>query len=90
MKKSSKAALLSGLIFPGIGHFFLREYLRGLSLIVLSLLALSVVVTRSYQQASLIVDQIASGNVPMASDELTPIVKITTDTKNPSKVILTR
>jgi hypothetical protein len=78
MKKSSKAALLSGLIFPGIGHFFLREYLRGLSLIVLSLLALSVVVTRSYQQASLIVDQIASGNVPMESAAIAQAVSNST------------
>ena len=63
MKKSSKAALLSGLIFPGIGHIFLKEYLRGFVLVVLSLVALSVVATIAYQHALLIVDRIISGDV---------------------------
>ena len=35
MKRSSKAALLSGLIFPGIGHMVLKQYLRGSVLIIL-------------------------------------------------------
>lgn len=29
MKKSGKAVLWSGLIYPGAGHFYLRQYLRG-------------------------------------------------------------
>jgi hypothetical protein len=65
LKKSSKAALLSGLIFPGIGHLFLREYFRGSILVVLSLAALSVVVSSAYQHALLVVDRIASGDVSM-------------------------
>jgi hypothetical protein len=63
MKKSSKAALLSGLIFPGIGHIFLKEYLRGSALVVLSLAALSVVVTIAYQHALLIVDRVENAAV---------------------------
>jgi len=51
MKKSSTAALLSGLIFPGIGHLVLKQYLRGSILVLFALVALSVIVTRIFQQA---------------------------------------
>jgi hypothetical protein len=74
MKKSSKAALLSGLIFPGIGHIFLKEYLRGSALVVLSLAALSVVVTIAYQHALLIVDRIISGDVSVEAVENAAVI----------------
>ena len=80
MKKSSKAALMSGLIFPGIGHFFLREYFRGSVLVVLSLAALSVVVTSAYQHALLIVDQIVSGDVSMEAGAIAQAVSDSTTT----------
>jgi hypothetical protein len=48
MKKSSKAALLSGLIFPGIGHMVLKQYLRGSVLMFSALAAFSVIVTRVF------------------------------------------
>ena len=74
MKKSVKAALLSGLIFPGIGQIALREYVRGSGLLVLSLSALSIVVASAYQQAVLIVDRIASGDVPIDAGTLAQTV----------------
>lgn len=78
MKKSSKAALLSGLIFPGIGHIFLREYFRGSALVVLSLAALSVVVTIAYQHALLIVDRIISGDVSVEAGAIARAVSNST------------
>jgi hypothetical protein len=78
MKKSSKAALLSGLIFPGIGHIFLKEYLRGFVLAVLSLVALSVVVTIAYQHALLIVDRIISGDVAVEAAAIAQAVSNST------------
>ena len=65
MKRSSKAALLSGLIFPGIGHIVLNKYLRGSVLILFALVALSVIVNRIYQRALTIVDRINSGDIPI-------------------------
>ena len=67
MKRSLKAALLSGLIFPGIGHIFLREYFRGAVLVLMSLAALSGIVTTAYQHALPVVDQILNGDIPMES-----------------------
>jgi hypothetical protein len=78
MKKSSKAALLSGLIFPGIGHIYLREYFRGSILAGLSLASLSVVVTRAYQHALLVVDRIASGDVAMEAGAIAQAVSNST------------
>jgi hypothetical protein len=79
MKKSSKAALLSGLIFPGIGHIFLREYFRGSVLIALSLASLSVVVTSAYQHALLVVDRIASGDVAIEAGAIAQAVSNSTN-----------
>lgn len=79
MKKSSKAALLSGLIFPGTGHMFLKEYFRGSTLVVLSLAALSVVVSSAYQHALLVVDQIVSGEVSMEAGAIAQAVSNSTN-----------
>ena len=67
MKKSLKAALLSGLVFPGLGHIGLKQYLRGAILIVGTLVALYVIVSSAYQRALTIVDRINSGDVPVDS-----------------------
>ena len=74
MKRSSRAALLSGLVFPGLGHISLKKYLRGFALIATSLVALAVIVTTAYQQAQLIVDQMASGQIPMETGAIAQAV----------------
>jgi uncharacterized membrane protein HdeD (DUF308 family) len=78
MKRSSKAALLSGLILPGIGHIVLKQYLRGSVLILFSLVALSVIVTRIYQQALTIVDRINSGDIPVDAGAIADMVSNST------------
>jgi hypothetical protein len=78
VKKSSKAALLSGLVFPGIGHVFLKNYLRGSVLVLVALAALSVIVTRTFQRAMIIVDQINSGNVPVDTAAVADMVAAST------------
>ena len=65
MKKSTKAALLSGLIFPGIGHLILKEYLRGSVLLFSSLVAMWYLVNVAYQSAMTIVERINSGDIPL-------------------------
>ena len=74
MKRSTKAALLSGLIFPGIGHIALKQYLRGSVLMLLALVALSVIVTRIYQRALIIVDRINSGDIPVDTGAIAEMV----------------
>ena len=65
MRTSVKAALLSGLVFPGLGHLVVRKAGLGVLLIVASLAALSVPGVIAYRQASTVADQIMSGQVPL-------------------------
>ena len=78
MKRSSKAALLSGLIFPGIGHIVLKQYLRGSVLMLFALVALSVIVTTIYQRALTIVDRINSGDIPVDTGAIAEMVSNST------------
>ena len=78
MKRSSKAALLSGLIFPGIGHIVLKQYLRGSVLMLFALVALSVIVTKIYQRALTIVDRINSGDIPVDTGAIAEMVSNST------------
>ena len=78
MKRSSKAALLSGLIFPGIGHIVLKQYLRGSVLMLFALVALSVIVTRIYQRVLIIVDRINSGDIPVDTVAIADMVSNST------------
>ena len=78
MKGSSKAALLSGLIFPGSGHIVLKQYLRGSVLMLFALVALSVIVTRIYQRALTIVDRINSGDIPVDTGAIAEMVSNST------------
>lgn len=63
MTSATKAALLSGLIFPGLGHLLLKKYVRGGLLALISLTALYVLVTESLKQAMPIVDDIVNGKI---------------------------
>jgi hypothetical protein len=78
MKKSSKAALLSGLVFPGIGHIVLKQYLRGSVLVLSALVAFLIVVTRVFQRALTIVDRISSGEIPVETGAIAEMVSNST------------
>jgi len=78
MTKSTKVALLSGLIFPGIGHIVLKHYLRGSILMLSALVAFSVIVTRVFQRALTIVDRIDSGDIPLETGAIAEVVSNST------------
>ena len=81
MKKSMKAALWSGLAFPGAGHFFLKRYARGMLLIVPTVLALIYVVNDMLQRAAAIAEKILSG---AASTDVATITALVTADGNQS------
>ncbi len=74
MTRSIKAVLLSGLIFPGIGHMVLKQYLRGSILILFTLISLSVIVTVAVRRALSIVDSINGGEIPVESGAIIELV----------------
>ncbi len=74
MTKSLKAALLSGLVFPGIGHMILKQYLRGSILILFTLISLSLIVTVAVRSALRLVDSINGGEIPVESGAISELV----------------
>ena len=58
MSNAIKAALLSGLVFPGIGQVVLKRYRRGVVLMLIVLACLFIVVAKAVQQAFSVLKQI--------------------------------
>ncbi len=79
MTRATKAALLSGLVFPGIGHMVLKQYLRGSALIISALIASSVIVKVVIQRALTIVDRINSGDIPVETGAIAEMVSNSTN-----------
>jgi len=44
MKASSKAALLSAFVFPGLGHLYLKQFRRGLAILLIAIGGLGVLI----------------------------------------------
>ena len=63
MKKATKAALISALIFPGAGQIFLKKYLTGFSLLGTALVCLYILITNVVNTALQMVEKIQSGQV---------------------------
>jgi hypothetical protein len=74
MTKSTKAALLSGLVFPGIGHIVLKQTLRGSILALVALLAVSAMLKVAFQRAQTIVDRVVSGEIPLETGAISELV----------------
>ena len=58
MKNSVKGALLSGLVFPGLGQVVLRHYKRGVALMLTVSLSLLILVMKAIRQAFIILNKI--------------------------------
>lgn len=67
MKSPVKAALLSGLVFPGLGQIYLKRYIRGLIIIIPVILGLTLIIGMATIGAleSLKKIQIEGGNADM-------------------------
>lgn len=65
MKKSSKAALLSMLVFPGAGQLLLKRYLSAATFLILSFAIIYQIISTLLSNAMQIIDKItASGLTP--------------------------
>ena len=60
MPNALKAALLSGLAFPGLGQLVLKHYKRGIALMLVVLACLMAIVIKGVQQSLAILEKIAS------------------------------
>jgi hypothetical protein len=68
MKHSVKGALLSAVVFPGLGQVVLKHYKRGVALMVTVSVGLVVIVVRATQEALAILSKIEAegGAIDMA------------------------
>ena len=58
MNNSLKGALLSGLVFPGLGQIVLKHYKRGAVIMLTVLVSLSVIIIEAVQKAFAILEKI--------------------------------
>jgi len=63
MKKSTKAVLLSALVFPGVGHIYLKKYVPGSALAGTAFSSLCYLTAKAIARAMEIVDKILSGEI---------------------------
>jgi uncharacterized membrane protein len=74
MKRSTKAALLSALVFPGAGHMFLKKYLAGALIIGTSIAAVYYLLSKSLEMASQITEELQRGNIQLDIETITELV----------------
>ena len=65
MSKTTKAVLLSALVFPGCGHLWLKSKVKGTLLISVSVICLYFLLARSVAVANEISAKILSGEIPL-------------------------
>ena len=65
MKKSTKAVLLSALVFPGVGHIYLKKHISGTVLIGTAFAAIYFLVSITIEKALQITEKIQSGDIPL-------------------------
>lgn len=63
MKRSTKAVLLSALVYPGAGHWYLARKWSALLFMLAATAALYVLMSSAWSQANLIAEQILSDDM---------------------------
>jgi hypothetical protein len=70
MNHMIKGALLSGLVFPGLGQIVLKHYKRGAALLLAFTATLVAMLILAVQQASIILDKIESEGGVIDTDKI--------------------
>ena len=74
MKKSTKAALLSGLVFPGLGHFYLKHWVTGITLSGVAAIALYHILSIAMTIAHDVSHRSETGAIPADIDTVSQVV----------------
>jgi len=74
VKRSTKAALFSALIFPGVGHIYLKKYMAGVLLASVSFVAIYYLISKAVERAFEISEKIQSGDVKLDIAAITELV----------------
>lgn len=74
MSRAVKAALLSALVFPGLGHLYLKRRLVGAALAIVSMGSLYLLFAAAADTAARITRQIQQGAVPLDAAAITRLI----------------
>jgi len=74
LKKLTKATLLSMLVFPGVGHLYLKKYVLGMLLSIGAATATYFIVSSAVQTALEVAEKIQGGSIPMEVGTITELV----------------
>jgi len=77
MKLSTKAALYSGLLFPGSGYFIVKKKKQGFLFLIIALASLTILITEAIHKAQVIAQDIVSGALVMNIETLQEQIQIT-------------
>ena len=75
MKKSIKAALISGLVFPGLGHIYLKKYLFGAILLFVAGASVYTVSVTAIDTALSVANEIEAGEVSINEDVIGHLIE---------------
>jgi hypothetical protein len=75
MKKPMKVALLSGLVFPGIGHFVLKKYYRAFTFALSFAVLLSIYINDVFYKTQLIVEKIQQGKIALNANAISQAIE---------------
>jgi len=76
MKKATKAGLLSALVFPGMGHFYLKKPIHGAVLSATSLAGVYYLVSTAVEKALDILEKIKSSGIPPNVTEIFELISV--------------
>ena len=71
MSKSTKAALFSGLVFPGAGHIYLKSYPKAISLAALTIASIFIYITEAIEQSQKVMQEIEASGKVYSVEEIT-------------------
>ena len=74
MNKSLKALLLSVLVYPGIGHVFLKKYITAFALVTSFSIPLYLVVAELINKTNQVIARIESGEIPLDNAAITDAI----------------
>ena len=74
MSRSTTAMLLSAFVMPGAGQFYLKRVLRGMVLIVVSVVCLWIIGESVLQQATTVLNTLQSGDTVIDPNHIAELV----------------
>lgn len=74
MKRPVKAVLLSGLVFPGVGHIYLKRFIPGVVLALIAIIATGYLVANATHIAMAVFDKVMNGEVEPDATVITNMV----------------